>query len=225
MILTILISIHIVFGSVAITAGFVAFLSTKGQLVHRTAGKIFLIAMLVNSASCFILGFIAPVMLSTIGGLLVFYLVLTSWVTVRSGETPQSLSIALFVLVLIVIGSGFYYGLEAMNNENGLKDGFPASLYFVYGAIVGGIAATGDLVVLVRGNVGNVYRIMRHLWRMGFAMYVATASFFLGQPKMFPESIRGTLVLAAPVLLVLVLTLLGFASVMLKNRKYTRKCV
>jgi len=44
---------------------------------------------------------------------------------------------------------------------------------------------------------------VRHLWRMCFALFIATGSFFLGQAKVFPEELRIFPILAAPVLLVL----------------------
>ena len=53
---------------------------------------------------------------------------------------------------------------------------------------------------------------------MGFAMWIATASFFLGQAKFFPEPIRKSGLLAIPVLLVLVVMLYWLLRVLLKRR-------
>jgi hypothetical protein len=33
-------------------------------------------------------------------------------------------------------------------------------------------------------------RVRRHLWRMCFAMFIATGSFFLGQANVLPEPLR-----------------------------------
>lgn len=38
-------------------------------------------------------------------------------------------------------------------------------------------------------------RIRRHLWRMCAAMFIGTGSLFLGQPKIFPEGLRGSPIL------------------------------
>lgn len=40
------------------------------------------------------------------------------------------------------------------------------------------------------GVLRGTQRIMRHLWRMCFALFVATGSFFLGQAKFIPKPIR-----------------------------------
>ena len=38
-------------------------------------------------------------------------------------------------------------------------------------------------------------RIRRHLWRMCFAFFIATGSFFLGQQKIMPLAVRGSPIL------------------------------
>jgi hypothetical protein len=40
-------------------------------------------------------------------------------------------------------------------------------------------------------------RIRRHLWRMCFAFFIATGSFFLGQQRVMPVAVRGSPVLFA----------------------------
>jgi len=42
------------------------------------------------------------------------------------------------------------------------------------------LAAAGDLRMLMRGGVFGRQRILRHLWRMCFGLFIATGSFFLG---------------------------------------------
>jgi hypothetical protein len=69
-------------------------------------------------------------------------------------------------------------------------------------------------------------RLVRHLWRMCFAMLIATGSFFTGQMQVFPTIIRksnllGIPVLAIPVLLVLVTTLYWIGRTLLKRRAAT----
>src|SRR5438477_5508674 len=54
------------------------------------------------------------------------------------------------------------------------------------------LAAAGDLRLLVRGRLFSSQRIVRHLWRMCFSFFIATGSFFIGQPQVFPAFIRRT---------------------------------
>jgi heme/copper-type cytochrome/quinol oxidase subunit 4 len=58
--------------------------------------------------------------------------------------------------------------------------------------------------ILRSGNLRGSRRLVRHLWRMCFALFIATASFFLGQAKVFPQPIRIPALLALPVVAVLV---------------------
>ena len=67
------------------------------------------------------------------------------------------------------------------------------------------LAAAGDLRMLVRGGVLGRQRIVRHLWRMCFSFFIATGSFFIGQPQVFPAFIRRTNLLFIPGILPLVL--------------------
>ena len=213
---------HAIIGALAISAGFLAFLSRKGSGVHRVAGNIFVFSMLGSAATGVWLGLAAPVMLSAIGGAQVIYLVSTSWVTIKRSENRSGVfEIIACMATLLIAGIGFAFGLEAARSEDGLKDGFPAILYFIYGTAIGIACAVADLTVILRGGISGSQRLARHLWRMGFAMYVATASFFLGQPQVFPEAIRGTLILASPVLLVIALTMFWAIWVHVKVRRHS----
>jgi hypothetical protein len=61
-----------------------------------------------------------------------------------------------------------------------------------------------DLRVRRAGGVRGVPRLRRHLWRMCVALFIAAASFFLGQADEIPERLR-----VFPVLFVL-----GFAPLL-----------
>jgi len=45
--------------------------------------------------------------------------------------------------------------------------------------------------MLLHGGVSGAKRIVRHLWRMSFAFWIAAFSFLLGQQKVMPAYIRG----------------------------------
>jgi hypothetical protein len=67
------------------------------------------------------------------------------------------------------------------------------------------LSALSD-IRLLRGavNVGR-RRIARHLWRMCFAFWIATGSFFLGQMDEFPVWLQHPALMAIPAMLPLVL--------------------
>jgi hypothetical protein len=60
------------------------------------------------------------------------------------------------------------------------------------------LAAFGDLRAIRERGLRGSRRLARHLWRMCFALFVATGSFFLGQMTFVPEPVR-----ILPLLLVL----------------------
>jgi len=49
--------------------------------------------------------------------------------------------------------------------------------------------------MLVSGGVSGAQRIARHLWRMCFALFVASGSIFLARQRLFPVILRKTGVL------------------------------
>jgi hypothetical protein len=54
------------------------------------------------------------------------------------------------------------------------------------------LAGLLDLRVVLRGRLSAGERIRRHLWRMCFAFFIATGSFFLGQQDVLPRIVRGS---------------------------------
>jgi hypothetical protein len=70
--------------------------------------------------------------------------------------------------------------------------------------------------VLVRGVHGS-RRLARHVWRMCFAMFIATASFFLGQAKVIPKPLRIMPLLWIPVLVVLAMMLYWLVGLRLRK--------
>ena len=55
--------------------------------------------------------------------------------------------------------------------------------------------------MLARGGISGRQRIIRHLWRMCYGLFIATGSFFLGQQQVFPAFLRGSIFLTVLALL------------------------
>ena len=54
------------------------------------------------------------------------------------------------------------------------------------------VALAGDIRMLVRGGIDGTQRLARHLWRMCFALFVASGSIFLARQHLFPAVMRTT---------------------------------
>ena len=113
------------------------------------------------------------------------YLVATAWLTARRrvGETNLfDWAALLFVLAFGVLT--LTKGIEVAQSPKGSINGVPAGMFFFLSSVAL-LAAAGDIRMLVRGGVFGSQRVARHLWRMCFALFVATGS-FLAQKRVFP---------------------------------------
>lgn len=198
-----LIVLHICAGGLSLASGAAAMVLAKGEKRHRVAGDVFFTAMLCMSASGAWISLMQLETLNVIASVLTFYLVATGWVAVaRKAGKPGLFDLAALLAASAVGAAGLGYGLEALHSPDGLRDGFSARPYLLFGG-VGLVAALLDVRLFTAGGISGALRIARHLWRMCFAMGIATSSFFLGQQKLFPAGLRGSTLLAVPLLLVL----------------------
>lgn len=195
--------VHIGAGTVALLAGAASLILRKGSRRHRAAGNAFFVSMLVMSALGASMAWIKPDIGTTIMGALTFYVTATAWMTaIRAENESGRFEIVAMVAVLALAASALVAGFEAAASLRGVKHGYPAAFYFVVAGIAS-LLAFGDFRVIARRGIAGVQRLRRHLWRMCFALFIAAGSLFLGQPMVFPEPVRGTAVLFAPVLLVI----------------------
>lgn len=219
----VLVLIHVGSGALALCAGTLALSVRKGYPLHRQAGKIFFISMLIMAALGTYGAWHKPEAISVLNGLLTLYLVATGWAIVR--RKPREIRHFDFILLVaaLAIAIGHVaFGVGAAQSLTGLKHGFPPEAYFIFGAVAL-LAAALDARMLIAGGLAGAHRVARHLWRMYFALFIATASLFLGQPQVFPERVRGTLILAAPVMLVVLSGLYWLARVLISDQYKGRK--
>lgn len=206
--------VHIAAGAVGLVAGAVALWAAKGQTLHRQAGMVFVAALAVMAITATVLAVLVEHWESVLVGALVLYFVVTAWEAAkgdgRAGpDVPWHI---VFAIGLTIFGLMLAGG--AGMSPSGLLNGYPPELYMIF-AGVAGWAAMWDLTFLVHGQLSNRARLARHLWRMCLALAFMAAAFFLGQPEYFPESLRGTLLLAFPPLGALAAMVFWFAKVWL----------
>jgi hypothetical protein len=193
--------LHVAGGSVGIISGFVTLLSRKGERLHRAAGTVFFVSMLIMAtigagASPFLP---VPQMANVAAGVLTFYLVATGWMAIRRKDggigrfEKGGLAVA-----LAVVAAGAMFARMASNSPTGTFANTPPQAFYVF-MIIGTIAAIGDLRVILRGGISGSARIARHLWRMCAALTIASGSFFLGQQKVMPAFMHGSPWLFVPV--------------------------
>jgi hypothetical protein len=193
----ILLPLHVVAGGVALGAGALALSVRKGGSAHRRGGIWFVVTMLVMGLTGAAIAAAHASAASVVAGLLTAYLVTTAVLTV--GPVRAGSRRAARALMLAGLGIGLAsvaWGLATMVRHGAVRDEVPTAIYFVFGgvAILGG---AGDLRLLRAGGIAGARRLTRHLWRMCFAFWIATASFFLGQAAVIPAPLRIIPLLAA----------------------------
>ena len=201
---SLLLVFHITVATTGMLSGVGAMAFTKGSQKHRTSGKVFAISMMLMGLSAMYLAALKSIMLSVLGGALMVYLVATAWLAVK----PQWQKIPFVglttLLFSLLIGFGYFYaGMAAAGSESGLsKDGLPPGVFYFFGSI-SLIAVACDIKRLFAQNNHFAPHIIQHVWRIGFAMFMATASLFLGQSQVFPAALQTIILLMSPVLSVM----------------------
>jgi uncharacterized membrane protein len=208
---------HASAGGIAMLSGAVALFSRKGGRLHRTAGTVFFISMLINAASASYLGFARSQIGDIVGGLLTIYLIATAWMTVRRAEGETGLvELGAFLFATAGAAIGFFGAVQSVQNGTALLGGIPA---FGFSSVVA-LAAALDLSVILRRGVSGRQRIARHLWRMHLGLFVAVGSFFPGQLQLFPEfiqQIRPIILLFIPAFLIIGLMIFWLIRVLFTN--------
>jgi uncharacterized membrane protein len=201
---TALVFVHVTGGTVALITGGIAMLVRKGETVHRYAGSVFFVAMLTMTISAFVVAVIRDQSINISASTVTFYMIVTSWVaaTRKDGEIGRFETAAL-LLGLGVTASAFLFAL---------RGGDVQVVHYVFGSIAA-IGVLSDVNVLARGGLSGRQRIARHLWRMSFAMLVATGAYFAGQPRFVPAILRETNLNFLPIVLVLVLLMFWLVRV------------
>lgn len=188
---------HIAGGAIGMVTGVVALASRKGQRVHRMAGSVFFFAMFAAYA---IGAGVAP-FLDTgqrpnfVAGIMALYLLVSGAMAARRRDVKAGATEVIGLMVaLSITAAGVIFMQMGAASPSGTVDGSPPQAFLLF-TIAGAFAAAGELHVLVRKQLSNVSRIARHLWRMSFSLFIASGSFFLGQPQVFPEALRETILL------------------------------
>jgi uncharacterized membrane protein len=215
-----LLPIHVTAGLLSISAGAVALYAVKGSRLHRKSGMVFVFAMLTMASTGAVIAIAKPDVGTALGGALVFYVVCTALLTVRrTVAQARGWLTGLMLMALAISAADLALGNLASRSPDGRLGVYPAGFFYVF-SVIALLCAAGDARTLWRGRLDGAKRLARHIWRMSFAMWFATTSFFLGQAKVFPEPLRHMIgIRAIPVVLVLVVMFYWLGRVLIKRQR------
>lgn len=185
--MNIIMAIHIGAGLLALPAGAIAVAGRKGGRLHARAGTAFFGSMLVLGVTAAILEpFREPEPGSPVAALFVLYFVTTSWVAARrrDGNTGR---FEMFACAAALGTAAFMFWGVIMDGAT--TPAGPGVIYVLASVCL--LAGLLDLNAILRRRLTPAQRIARHLWRMCFAFFIATGSFFLGQQDLLPADWRG----------------------------------
>jgi uncharacterized Tic20 family protein len=161
-------------------SGTAALIFRKGGSKHVLAGKVFVVSMLIMAAGAVYLATVKHQTGNIGGGILTFYLILTAWLTARRRDGQTSKYDWLALLVPLALGVFTWMnGIRVLRSGATSEAGVPVGMSFFMGTVML-LAAAGDVRMLLRGGVSGTKRIVRHIWRMCFGLFIAAGSFFLG---------------------------------------------
>jgi hypothetical protein len=199
--------VHFGAGLLGLVSGFLALLVAKGSTLHRRSGMVFVYAMITLGVMATGLALYERKWSTVLGGPFTAYLVFTGMTAVRPLERePRGLSAGMMLAAAVMGLANIAGGVKALTTARGTFDGVPAGMYFFL-ATISLLAAFGDLRTIQSGALAGSRRLARHLWRMCFALFVASGSFFFGQIQFLPKGLRIPALVAIPALAPLVLLL------------------
>ena len=195
--------VHIAAGCVAILAGYVAIFATKGAGVHRRSGTWFVWAMVVMGLTASGVAAFRGIQGSLLGGPMVAYFAVTAWTTVK--PIDRRLDIAMAFVGLFVGVMSYWGAAELVSQGKTMTDnGAPVPMVLFLGTVLL-LSVLSDVRILGGAALVESRRIARHLWRMCFSLWIAAASFFLGQMDEFPKFLQKPALMAIPAMLPLLL--------------------
>ncbi len=184
--------VHIGSGICGLFSGSAAVALRKGSRRHALTGNIFVVSMMSLALTGVYLALIKGQPGNVLGGTFTFYLVATAWMTARRQNPLIDIYDWLALLTVLSVATVcIAYGFEAATSPDGMHYGTPAGQYFFLGSVAS-IALVGDVRMLVRRGVDGTQPLARHLWRMCFALFIASGSIFLARQHLFPAVMRTT---------------------------------
>jgi len=177
--------IHVGGGFAGLVSGTVALLAAKGRPLHRMAGNVFFVSMLLMAAFAILLAVVIPHQLVNVFiGTFALYLVGTAWLTVRRSEgaigVPEKIALLISICLcapFVILAFQLTAGLPPLvTSAIPFKGPVLIAVYSFTAVLL--IAAIADAKVVMAGGISGAPRIARHLWRMCLGLTLAAGSGF-----------------------------------------------
>jgi uncharacterized membrane protein len=196
--------LHIFAGAIALLSGYAVIVCSKGKKAHKFLGRIYVIAMLVLGTTGTYVAIMRDVPLSILNGLVLCYFVLSALnIAWQPANRVNVFDKLLFVFAFAITAGFVWYAYQTTLVADGKLGGFSIHAYIVFGSVMA-LCSVADYRFIKKGGLSGKDKLVRHLWRMFFPLFMSTAAFFLGQAQHLPEGFQRIEFLLTPVVLVIV---------------------
>lgn len=178
-----------------------AFTASKGSRLHILGGRIFVGTMIILCISGLWMSVSRNILFTVFLSLVSLHAVISGWATVATGYLNDIITRWSWLFALIMTIGALWGAFLAASVPGGQLNDLPAGAFFFIASVAAFLFIL-DVNYLRLKSRSDMHRIARHLWRMGFAAFLATGIFFFGNNHVLPEIIRTPLSLSLPVLLV-----------------------
>lgn len=186
--------IHIVAAGIALIAGTIALMLSKGSDSHKRAGHVFTITMVIMVIPAGFMSYALGKYFDVLSSVFTCYMVLTGLLSFRPNADSQ-LKAFMGLAALCIVG---YLTVEISTQLTGARaTDAPVGAGYVFVTVLL-LSVWGDLRLLSQPSPRRSL-LIRHLWRMNVGFFMATFNLFGVRPHLFPEWMQssGILVLLA----------------------------
>lgn len=189
---TVLLALQAAGGAGAIIAGGAALTTRKGGPGLGLAANAILASMSLTIALALGLAVMLAKPGEAFAAAIALYLTVSGWLTARRGPPPGMVEIYAMLFGFAAGAGSLWFGLAAIA---GGTAGRMAIADVGLGLVAIGAAGL-DLRLILGAEIGGAARTARHLWRVGVALLMAGAGFYLGQQRAMSPAPRDAALLA-----------------------------
>lgn len=194
---------HILFGALALLAGYAVILCKKGGKAHKYLGRTYVVSMIVLGLTGTYIAVLRNVPISILNGLVLCYFVISALnVMLQPANRINGLDKMLLVFAFLLTLGFSWFSFQTTQVPSGELAGFGIEAFLVFGSVMA-FCTVADFRYIRSGGGTKNKRLLRHLWRMYFPLFMSTAAFFLGQSRHLPEVFQRIEFLLLPVAVVI----------------------
>lgn len=186
---SVILAVHIFFGTLALLSGVVTLSLKKGSTWHRKIGVGFVVCMMAMGVTGIVLALMDLSFLFIVIGVFAMYLAATGWRAATRSTSGvgafEQWALAVVLLTTLASAALGVFGLAKGTNVAGS----PSVLYLSF-AFYGVLFTVLDVRARRRGGLSGAERLADHLWRVIMGLIFATTALFVANAEVLPAAMQ-----------------------------------